>query len=163
MLYYMYESAIGPMQIIIEDKYITSISMKEEDFKSIKYINELNKKSNSLEEEILKETILQFEGYFNGTFKEFKLPLKYDFSPFMTRVYKTLETTEYGKTYTYQEIAKLAGSPRAARAVGTAMRKNQYAIVMPCHRVVRSNGEYGNFFNDNTLKEKLIKFEKENK
>ena len=66
-------------------------------------------------------------------------------SPFHRKVYKALCKIPAGKTITYAELAKRAGSPGAARAVGTAMAKNPFPIVIPCHRVVAGNGKLGGY------------------
>lgn len=88
--------------------------------------------------------------YFNGG--------KIDFSgvecaldrcpPFHKKVYKKLMKVPYGKTVTYAELAKMVGNPKASRAVGSAMAKNPLPLIIPCHRVIKSNGEIGNFSSD---------------
>lgn len=65
--------------------------------------------------------------------------------PFHRKVYKTLCKVPAGKIVTYAELAKRAGSPGAARAVGTAMAKNPWPIIIPCHRVVAGNGKLGGY------------------
>jgi methylated-DNA-[protein]-cysteine S-methyltransferase len=64
---------------------------------------------------------------------------------FERRVVKQCRAIRYGHTRSYGELAALAGSPRAARAVGNAMAGNQFAIVVPCHRVINSDGSLGNY------------------
>ncbi|MFV0288811.1 MAG: methylated-DNA--[protein]-cysteine S-methyltransferase [Mycoplasmatales bacterium] len=162
MLYHFYKSKYGIIQIYIEDRFIINMTMKELEFKSISYINQVNKQSTNQEKNILKETIKQLNEYFIGKIKKFTLPLKFQASPFAKRVYEIVLKTEYGKTYSYQAIAQKAGSPRAYRAVGTAMKNNPFAMIIPCHRVIKANGEYGRYFNNDTLKEELIEFEKGN-
>jgi len=65
--------------------------------------------------------------------------------PFYRRVYERLREVRSGSTVTYAELARRAGSPRAARAIGRAMAKNPFAIVVPCHRVLCKSGEVGGF------------------
>lgn len=65
--------------------------------------------------------------------------------PFHRKVYKALCKIPAGKTITYAELARRAGSPGAARAVGQAMAKNPFPIVIPCHRVVAGNGKLGGY------------------
>lgn len=159
MLYWIYDNKISPLQITIQNQYIINITINEMNFKSLKFIEKTNQHSSDEEKRSLQETIKQLDNYFNGKLKIFDLPIKYKFSPFANQVYKTLQQTEYGKTYTYKDIAILAGSPKAYRAVGSAMKNNEYAIIIPCHRVISSSGEYGRFFNNDNIKEKLIKLE----
>lgn len=65
--------------------------------------------------------------------------------PFHRKVYQALCKVPPGKVVTYAELAKRAGSPGAARAVGTAMAKNPFPIIIPCHRVVAGNGKLGGY------------------
>jgi len=66
-------------------------------------------------------------------------------APFSRKVYRALRRVPAGKTVTYAELAKSAGSPGAARAVGRAMAKNPFPIVVPCHRVLAASGKVGGF------------------
>lgn len=65
--------------------------------------------------------------------------------PFHRKVYRALCKVPAGKTVTYAELARRAGSPGAARAVGTAMAKNPWPVIIPCHRVVAGNGKLGGY------------------
>ncbi len=71
--------------------------------------------------------------------------MKKTIPPFHRKVYKALCKVPAGTTITYAELAKRAGSPGAARAVGQAMAKNPFPIVIPCHRVIASNGKLGGY------------------
>lgn len=75
---------------------------------------------------------------------------------FERAVYKALLTVPAGETVSYGELAEMAGYPRAARAVGNAMAANPIPIVVPCHRVIRSDGTMGRYGNDPTWKERLL-------
>jgi methylated-DNA-[protein]-cysteine S-methyltransferase len=78
---------------------------------------------------------------------------------FERAVYETLLTVPAGVTVGYGELAEMAGFPRAARAVGTAMANNPIPLVVPCHRVIRADGSLGNYGNDPSLKPKLLDHE----
>jgi O-6-methylguanine DNA methyltransferase len=78
--------------------------------------------------------------------------------PFLSTVLTTLRTVPAGKTVSYGELAALSGSPRAARAVGTAMARNPTPVLVPCHRVLASNG-IGGFSPGVELKRKLLAIE----
>jgi len=82
----------------------------------------------------------QLEEYFAGDRRAFELPLALDGTPFQQRVWAALQEIPYGRTATYGQIASGMGHPSAARAVGMANNRNPIAIVVPCHRVVGSNG-----------------------
>ena len=78
---------------------------------------------------------------------------------FERAVYETLLTVPAGATVGYGELAEMAGFPRAARAVGSAMANNPIPLVVPCHRVIRADGSLGNYGNDPSLKPKLLEHE----
>ena len=78
---------------------------------------------------------------------------------FQERVYKVVSKIPKGKVLTYAEVAKAVGSPRAFRAVGSALNKNPNPIIVPCHRVIRSNGEVGGYRGGTKKKIALLKKE----
>ncbi len=78
---------------------------------------------------------------------------------FQWRVYRVVLSIPRGSTLSYGEVAELAGSPRAARAVGNAMRRNPFPLIVPCHRVVRSDGSPGGYAGPRGMKERLLKME----
>lgn len=160
MIYYLYPSKIGTIQITIDNLKVSNLKLWEQEFKAPKIVAKSLEQASSKEKELLAEVIQQFSEYFAKKRKYFDFPLTITSSKFGEKVYRVLLKTEYGQTYTYQEIAKLAGSPRAYRAVGTALKNNPLALVIPCHRVIKSTGEYGHFFHNDWLKEYLIKLEK---
>lgn len=97
--------------------------------------------------------------YFSGKRKTFDLPLKNAPSTFAQRVYDEAMKIPFGETASYGELARAAGSPGAARAVGTALSKNPHIIVVPCHRVIRQNGEPGRYTVGDEKKIALLAFE----
>lgn len=84
-------------------------------------------------------------------------------TPFQERVWKELRKVKPGKTISYSELAKKAGSPGASRAVGSACGANPLLLFVPCHRVVRSDGGIGGFSAGPKKKEYLLALEKRNK
>ena len=94
----------------------------------------------------LDDPIAQLREYFEGRRQRFDLTVDWRLSHgFYRRVLDTLMTVDYGTTVSYGELARMAGSSRAARAVGTAMSTNPLPIIVPCHRVVRSDGSVGGY------------------
>jgi AraC family transcriptional regulator of adaptative response/methylated-DNA-[protein]-cysteine methyltransferase len=83
--------------------------------------------------------------YFAGRSMTFKTPLARAGSPFQNAVWDALLTIPPGETWSYAQLARVVGSPRAVRAVGTANGANQLAIVIPCHRVINASGELGGY------------------
>ncbi len=86
-------------------------------------------------------------------------PLVIDGTDFQRAVWKQLQRVKPGKVVSYSDLAKAAGYPGASRAVGTAMAKNPLPIVVPCHRVVRTGGELGNFGGGVAMKRALLAHE----
>lgn len=79
---------------------------------------------------------------------------------FQKKVWQVLKDIPYGQTKTYQEVAKLCGNAKAARAVGHACGQNPVMLLIPCHRVIGSDGKLTGFSAGLSLKEKLLKMEK---
>ncbi len=85
---------------------------------------------------VIAETVAWLEDYFKGGREKPSMKLRFLGTAFQLRVWKELERIPYGETTTYGELAKIAGSPGAARAVGIAVGENPFSIIVPCHRVV---------------------------
>ena len=102
----------------------------------------------------------ELEGYFSGKIQEFKTPLFLLGSPFQKRVWEELKKIPRGETRSYAEIAKAIGKPSAFRAVALANGANQFAVVIPCHRVINSNGDMGGYGGGIKRKEWLLKHER---
>jgi methylated-DNA-[protein]-cysteine S-methyltransferase len=82
----------------------------------------------------------QLTAYFDGTLTAFDLPLAPEGTPFQRKVWDGLRAIPYGQTVSYGELARRIGSPAASRAVGLANGRNPIAIIVPCHRVIGSDG-----------------------
>ena len=111
----------------------------------------------------LQITAKEFAHYFEG--KRVKFSAKLDLSglsPFAQTVLRALAKVPYGKTITYGELARRAGSPKAARAVGSILASNPLPIVIPCHRVIAGEGSLGGFRAPGglKLKRKLLRMER---
>lgn len=115
---------------------------------------------NPLEPELLKAAELLTK-YFNGVPVDFdvKLDLRTG-TPFQQRIWQTALRIPYGQVQSYGWIAREIGKPNASRAVGGAMGANPLAIVVPCHRVVRSDGELGGYAGGLHWKRKLLAIER---
>ena len=92
------------------------------------------------ESPILKEAATQLEEYFAGERTEFDLRMELDGTPFQRDVWAELTRIPYGETISYGELARRVGRPKGPRAVGQANGRNPIAIIVPCHRVLASNG-----------------------
>ena len=89
---------------------------------------------------VLKETVTQLEEYFARERTEFDIPMELDGTAFQKEVWVELSRIPYGETISYGELARRVGRPRGPRAVGQANGKNPVPIIVPCHRVLASNG-----------------------
>lgn len=103
----------------------------------------------------------ELKSYFKGTLIEFKTPLFLLGSPFQKRVWEELKKIPSGETRSYSEIATEIGQRTAFRAVANANGANQFAIIIPCHRVINTNGELGGYGGGLTRKKWLINHEKQ--
>ena len=97
--------------------------------------------------------------YFEGRRRTFSMPLDAPGTPFEERVWSALLEIPYGETRSYQDIARVVGSPAAVRAVGRANGMNRIAIVIPCHRVVNKSGELGGYGGGLWRKRRLLHIE----
>ena len=97
--------------------------------------------------------------YFAGTRKEFSVPLVLAGTAFQERVWRALRDIPYGTTVSYAELARRVGSAQGVRAVGRANGDNRIAIVVPCHRVVRTGGDLGGYGGGLERKRRLLDLE----
>lgn len=88
----------------------------------------------------LKEAVLQLKEYFAGNLKQFTLPLNPEGTDFQKKVWKELQKVPFGKTVSYLELSKKLGDIKAIRAVAAANGKNPLWVVVPCHRIIGSDG-----------------------
>lgn len=102
----------------------------------------------------------ELEAYFAGTLRRFSVPLDLRGTPFQRRVWETVAAIPYGETLTYSEIARRIGIPAAFRAVGAANGANPAAIVIPCHRVVGSDGSLTGYGGGIAMKRALLDLER---
>ena len=109
----------------------------------------------------LDEERRELEAYFEGKRDHFDVPVDWELTPggFRSRALHAVARIPYGKTKTYAEIAKTAGNPRAFRAAGTACGKNPIPLIVPCHRVVQSDGGIGNYGGGPEMKRALLSLE----
>jgi len=105
------------------------------------------------------EVIRRLQAYFDGELREFDLPLAPEGTEFQLRVWNTLRAIPYGETISYAQLAQKIGDPKAVRAVGLANGSNPIPIIIPCHRVIGSNGSLTGFGGGLSNKKKLLALE----
>lgn len=108
---------------------------------------------------IVEAAIRQLSEYFNGARCTFDLPIALHGTSFQRQVWEKLMTIPYGRIATYQEIAQAIGRPQAVRAVGAANARNPISIIVPCHRVIGSDGSLTGYGGGIWRKEWLLKHE----
>lgn len=108
---------------------------------------------------LLTETIRQLEAYFSGSRKSFDIPMLMAGTAFQQRVWKALQDIPYGTTKTYHEFALSLGDEKAIRAVATANGANAISILIPCHRIIGSDGSLVGYAGGLPTKKKLLQLE----
>jgi methylated-DNA-[protein]-cysteine S-methyltransferase len=125
---------IGDVQIIASNYNVTHLFFEKD-------IQAIVEKQN----DIIIEAVKQLTLYFNSEINEFDLPLAPDGTAFQKQVWQLLQTIPFGTTTSYLQMAKRLGDPLAIRAMATANGKNPIPIIIPCHRVIGSNGKLVGF------------------
>ena len=147
--YAYYKTKLGIIKISYQEKV-----------ESIELVDKID--SNN-ERSMLSDKIFdQIDKYLKGEVKKFDIYDKLEITgtDFQKSIWQELINIPYGETRTYKDIAQKISNPKALRAVGTAIGKNPFFIIIPCHRVIRSDGKMGGFAYGLGVKEKLLDLEK---
>ncbi len=135
MYYHIIESPICPILLAGDEKEIKQViflkGKRKEDIPADWMENK----------DFFREAVRQLEAYFSGKLKSFDLKLAPEGTEFQKSVWRALCKIPYGETRTYKDIAESIGNPKAYRAVGLANNRNPISIIVPCHRVIGSNGK----------------------
>lgn len=150
--YFCYDTEIGRIKISEKDEKIIGLV-----FSDYKKEDEIEKETDAI-----RKTYLQLKEYLSGKRKNFDIEIEMIGTEFQKKVWKELLNIPYGETRSYKDIAIAIGNEKACRAVGNANNKNPIAIIVPCHRVVGSNGSMTGYAGGLNIKEKLLKIEKYN-
>lgn len=143
---------IGYLEIEENDNYIVSI----------KLIKELSNNEYTNNNITLNKAKRQIDEYFFRKRKIFDLPIKFNGTEFQKSVWNSLLKIPYGETKSYKDIAKDIGNVKACRAVGMANNKNPIMIIVPCHRVIGTNGKLVGYACGLDIKKKLLELEASN-
>lgn len=128
-------------------------------FVNSKYSPPINEWKHDLKHPVLKQASLEIQEYLQGKRTKFTFPMHYDGTDFQCKVWREIARIPFGKTISYSELARRAGSPRAIRAAGTATGSNPLSIVIPCHRVLGKNGAIGGYGGGLDKKRYLLQIE----
>ena len=143
------QSPLGPISIITDEQFVQKISFKEH------LLTEQN------ENEITQLAVSQLTAYFEGNLKTFTLPIQQPGTAFQQEVWSALLTIDYGVTRSYLQMAKQMNNVLAIRAMAAANGKNNLAIVVPCHRVIGSDGTLVGYAGSLWRKKWLLDHERE--
>lgn len=148
------DSPLGELEISATEDYLTSILFVDAQKKPSP-----RKAETSFVSAIIEEYITQITEYFEGNRKEFDLRIQHVGTNFQKLVWEKLETIPYGKTISYLELSRRIGNEKAIRAVGTTNGNNKFNIIVPCHRVIGSNGSLVGYGGDLWRKKWLLEHE----
>lgn len=158
-----YHSPLGEILIAADDIGLTGLWFEGQKY----YALHLDKENQEQETQILKDTKRWLDIYFSGQEPNFKLPLHFTGTDFQNEVWEILCSIPYGKTMTYGEIANILAKRKglermSAQAVGGAVGHNEISIIVPCHRVVGSQGSLTGYAGGIDKKVSLLQLEKVN-
>ena len=153
-------SPVGELTLVANDRGLRAVLWADDDGRVRIPDDELD--GNPAEaERIVEMAAAQLEEFFEGSRTEFDVPLDPHGTPFQLSAWETLRTIPFGQTMSYGEQARTMGDPNKARAVGSANGRNPLSIIVPCHRVVGSNGHLTGFGGGLTAKAWLLDHEKQ--
>jgi len=159
--YRVIDSPVGPLLLAATEQGLIRVAYAREDHDAV-----LQALADKVSPRILSapsrldETARELDEYFTGRRHDFDLPLDWRLSAgFRRTVLSHLPDIRYGHTASYAAVARLAGNPRAVRAVGTACATNPLPVIVPCHRVVRSDGSMGAYLGGTDAKRTLLTLE----
>jgi methylated-DNA-[protein]-cysteine S-methyltransferase len=143
------KTVLGPIEISEVDGFITELFFVKDPYEI----------PGEQKTPLLEKAEKQIKEYLDGTSRGFDLPLAAKGTEFQKAVWETLCKIPYGETRSYKQVAELIGRPDASRAVGMANSKNPILILMPCHRVVGSDGKLTGYAAGLGIKEQLLELE----
>ncbi len=159
MYYTRVETALCPIVLIGDEEGIIRLHMDVGDEYRQLVMDDAFIKNDTLFEEA-KRQILE---YINGSRQNFELKLNPKGTEFQKNVWRALQDIPYGKTCTYKDVATAVGNDKASRAVGMANNKNPIPLIIPCHRVVGSNGQLTGFAFGLDIKQAILDLEVKNR
>lgn len=143
-------SPIGTIEIISDGEAINAVNFVEK--------NEW--KENNIVPKLVQCCTTELEAYFKGELKEFSFPIAQKGTDFQQKVWAELVKIPYGTTISYMELSRRIGDVKAIRAVGTSNGKNKLGIIVPCHRVIGSDGSLTGYAGGLWRKKHLLELER---
>jgi methylated-DNA-[protein]-cysteine S-methyltransferase len=149
------ESPVGKLTLVASDRGVAAILWENHNSRRVR----LGKTTENNTHPLLLETERQLKEYFQGKRRSFSLELDLVGTTFQKNVWEALRGIPFGETRSYGQLAKQLGNPLATRAVGAANGRNPISIIVPCHRVIGSNGKLTGFAGGLVAKEHLLGLE----
>lgn len=151
VVYHYFSNLVGWLELKTSPRGVRSIS----------FIPQPAKPETSCTDPVMKRLINELDRYFAGHLTKFSVPVDpASGTPFQRRVWNKLTAIPYGETRAYSEVARAAGRPAAARAVGSANKRNDIPILIPCHRVIHAGGTLGGYASGLKIKRALLELER---
>lgn len=148
LCYEIFDSPVGPLYLIFSGRLLSGLSFEKP--------VQIPFRKGSAPESFLKE----LRAYFRGEAGAFKQGIKFlTGTDFEKRVWAVLSEIPFGETRSYKWVAEKTGNPAAVRAVGRALSKNPVPLVIPCHRVIESDGSIGGYSSGVDVKRRLLEME----
>ena len=151
----VFDSPVGPLTLLASERGLSAVLWPGERVRG----KNPAKEAESRRHPILSKAARQLKEYFGGARRAFELPLDPLGSDFDLRVWRGLRAIGYGSTLSYGALARAIGNAKASRAVGGATGRNPIPIVVPCHRLIGSDGGLGGFSGGLGVKRWLLNFE----
>jgi methylated-DNA-[protein]-cysteine S-methyltransferase len=151
------KSPVGRLKLVASERGLAAILWENDDPKRVRLAPLVEDKNHP----VLLEAERQLNDYFAGKLKKFSLRFDFAGTEFQKEVWRALAAIPFGETRSYGDIARQIGRPKAVRAVGAANGKNPISIIVPCHRVIGSNGKLTGFAGGLETKAFLLKTESE--
>lgn len=156
MIYYKWlESPLGELLLTADTQSLTGLYLKGQKH----FPNMLDSWQENADLKILTEVAAQLAEYFTHKRQDFDLPLSPQGTTFQKQVWQQLHHIPFGETTSYGALAHLLGKPGAARAVGAANGRNPISIIVPCHRVIATNGKMTGYAGGIARKQWLLRHE----
>ena len=148
---YIVESPLGNIEITHSDTHVTALS----------FVDDMANKTPS-EHPLVKQTQSQLLEYFEGKREKFQLPINPEGTEFQKKVWLLLLKIPFGKTLSYLKLSQMSGNVKAIRAIAAAVGKNPILILIPCHRIIGSNGQMIGYSGGIPRKKSLLELEQKN-
>jgi len=151
MAFYVHQTVFGSVGIETDDREIIAVIVGSD------------RPSDAEPTALVQEAARQIDEYYAGKRKKLDLPFTIRGTEFQKRVFIAITRIPYGETRSYADIARSIGHPRSCRAVGTVCAGSTIHLLVPCHRVIKSDGTPGFYGGGESFKQDLLQFEREHK